>query len=44
VTLNECWDSGFASRYQHTSFAPSLDYGAESVCAFTTAQYATFAP
>lgn len=44
VTLSDCWDADFLSRYQHASFAPALDYGTESVCAFGTAQYATFAP
>lgn len=39
VTVNDCWDSGFLSRYQNASYAPSLNYGAESVCAFGTAEY-----
>lgn len=41
VTINECWDSSFASRYLHTSFSPALNYGAESVCAFATAEYSS---
>lgn len=41
ATLNECWDDGFASRYLNNSWATGGNYGAESVCAFTTAQYST---
>ncbi len=41
VTVNECWDSDFLSRFQNASYAPSLNYGAESVCAFATAEYAS---
>lgn len=41
VTVNECWDAQFLSRYMNISFAPLKNYGAESVCAFTPAEYAT---
>ncbi|MFZ5440756.1 MAG: hypothetical protein ACOZQL_12165 [Myxococcota bacterium] len=44
VTISECWDADFLSRYQHASYAAALDYGTEARCAFTSAQYATFAP
>lgn len=40
VTLSECWDDGFASRFLEASYSPSSNYGQASVCAFTTAQYA----
>ncbi|MDP1824756.1 MAG: hypothetical protein Q8L48_15985 [Archangium sp.] len=39
VTMNECWDSGFLSRFQDTSFSPALNYGAATACAFGTAEY-----
>lgn len=39
VSLSECWDSGFASRYLDASWAPSGNYGQVSVCAFGTAEY-----
>ncbi len=41
VTINECWDSDFLSRFQNASYSPSLNYGAETVCAFATAEYAS---
>lgn len=39
VTVNECWDSGFLSRFLDASYAPSLNYGAAAACAFATAEY-----
>lgn len=39
VTMNECWDSGFLSRFQDTSFSPALNYGVATACAFGTAEY-----
>ncbi len=41
VTINECWDSGFASRFLNTSYSPSAHYGVATVCAFATAEYAS---
>ena len=41
VTINECWDAGFLSRFQDTSYSPSLDYGTVSLCAFATPEYAS---
>lgn len=41
VTLSECWDAGFASRYLQASFEPSKDYGTQALCAFATAEYAS---
>ncbi len=41
ATLNECWDSSFASRFFVASFAPNAGWGAESACAFSTAEYST---
>lgn len=40
-TANECWDSSFLSRYLNYSWAPSQNYGTESACAFTVAEYST---
>jgi hypothetical protein len=42
ATASECWDSGFASRYANASWltAQTGNYGAETVCAFPTAEYA----
>ncbi len=39
ATASECWDSGFLSRYFVLSFDPTKSYGAETVCAFATAEY-----
>ena len=39
TTLNECWDTGFLSRVMVNGFAPNQNYGAESACAYTTANY-----
>lgn len=39
VTVNECWDSGFLSRFLDASYAPSLNYGAVAACAFATPEY-----
>jgi len=41
VTIAECWDAGFASRFLNASYAPSTSYGTESLCAFATAEYAS---
>lgn len=41
VTINECWDSGFLSRFQQTSYSPAQNYGAASICAFATPEYAS---
>lgn len=41
VTINECWDSNFLSRFQETSYSTALNYGAASVCAFATPEYAS---
>lgn len=42
ATASECWDAGFASRFLSASWlTPQTgNYGAESVCAFPTAEYA----
>ena len=39
VTMNECWDDAFLSRFQALSYSPSQNYGVASVCAFGTAEY-----
>lgn len=44
ANLSECWDSSFASRYLVASFAPTSGWGAESACAFATADYSKIAP
>lgn len=41
VTISECWDSGFLSRFLEASFASGPSYGTAAVCAFTTASFAT---
>jgi hypothetical protein len=41
ATVSECWDTNFASQFLTASYDPTLDYGQESVCAFTPAQYST---
>lgn len=42
ATASECWDNGFASRYLNASWATAQtgNYGAETACAFATAEYA----
>lgn len=40
-TISDCWDSSFASRYLNLSFAPQANYGGESACAFSPAEYST---
>ncbi len=40
ATASECWDTGFASRFVVASWDPAMTYGAETVCAFPTAEYA----
>lgn len=44
ATMSECWDSNFASRYMVASFAPTSGWGAQSACAFATAEYSVVAP
>lgn len=39
ATLSECWDESFASIYLDESFASQNDYGSESDCAFTSADF-----
>lgn len=41
ANVSECWDAGFLSRVFMASYDPSLNYGAESSCAFTSAEYST---
>lgn len=41
ATVSECWDSSFLSRFVTASFDPSIGYGSEAACAFTTAEYST---
>jgi hypothetical protein len=41
MTLSECWDENFASRFFDASFSPSSNYGQASVCAFPTAEFAS---
>ncbi len=43
-TMTECWDTGFASRYLSASFAPTSGWGAQSACAFQTAEFSQVAP
>jgi len=40
ATASECWDSNFKSAFITTSFDPNTAWGAESSCAFSTADYA----
>lgn len=42
-TSSECWDANFHSVYSNTTYDPSLDWGAESSCAFPSAAYASLA-
>jgi hypothetical protein len=44
VTATECWDPSFASVFMSTSYDASKSWGAESSCAFPTAQYSSEAP
>lgn len=39
--VNQCWDAAFAARYLAVSYAPAQNYGQESACAFSTAEYAS---
>ena len=40
VTVNECWDAAFLSRYYAKSDEPALGYGVEATdCAYTAAVY-----
>lgn len=41
LNANECWDSSFLSRYLNYSWDTSQNYGTETVCAFTVAEYST---
>lgn len=40
ATANECWDATFASRFFVTTWDPSQTWGASSVCAFASPEYA----
>jgi len=40
VTGSECWDSNFASVFNFVSYDATKDWGAESSCAFSPAEYA----
>jgi len=40
-TSSECWDANFLSVYSDTTYAPSMDWGAEASCAFSSAAYAS---
>ncbi len=40
-TSSECWDANFLSVYSDTTYDPTLDWGVESSCAFSTASYAS---
>jgi hypothetical protein len=44
VTSSECWDAGFGSVYKLVSYDPTQDWGAESSCAFPSADFVTLAP
>ncbi|HME91115.1 MAG TPA: hypothetical protein VKE49_06810 [Myxococcaceae bacterium] len=39
ATVNECWNDLFLSVYLHNSADPSQNYGKESDCAFSPAEY-----
>ncbi len=39
ATVNECWDQLFRSLYFHNSNDPSQNYGKETDCAFSPAEY-----
>jgi hypothetical protein len=39
ATANECWDEFFLSQYFHDSQNPSQDYGKETSCVFSPAEY-----
>jgi hypothetical protein len=39
ATANGCWDASFKSQYLHTSYDPAHEYGNETVCVFTPAEY-----
>ncbi len=41
ATVNECWDSAFASRYFLASWAATGNYGTTGACAFAAAEYVT---
>ncbi len=41
ATITECWDTNFASRYLLASYQTTGNYGAASVCTFSSAEYAT---
>ena len=42
-TSSECWDANFRSVYSNTTYDPTLDWGAETSCAFAAAAYASLA-
>ncbi|HEY7374930.1 MAG TPA: hypothetical protein VIF57_22400, partial [Polyangia bacterium] len=44
VTVSECWDTSFVSTYRLVSYAPTdptLDWGDETSCSFSTAAFLT---
>lgn len=42
ATVNECWDTAFASRFLRVSYDPRQGYGTEATdCAFTPASYSS---
>jgi hypothetical protein len=43
-TASECWDAGFASVYKVVTYDTTQDWGAESSCAFATADFVTLSP
>ncbi len=46
-TSSECWDSNFSSVYSALSYDPSdptVDWGAESSCAFASAAFVSLSP
>jgi hypothetical protein len=43
-TASECWDTGFASVYKVVTYDTTQDWGAESSCAFATADFVTLSP
>ena len=44
-TASECWDTGFASVFLDNNYNDATKkWGAESNCAFATADFSTVAP
>jgi hypothetical protein len=44
ASASECWDATFASTFLTRSYAPNLDWGSETSCAFATAEFSSQAP